>query len=74
MDEQTPLQVAIDHMGSQQLLADALGIKSPSISEWRSRGKVPVERCASIEALTDGRVTRQQLRPDVFGAAPNQDA
>lgn len=58
--------------GSQQALADLIGIKSPSISEWRQRGKVPVERCLVIETATAGAVTRHDLRPDVFGAAPDK--
>ncbi len=33
---------------------------------WLHRYKqVPPEYCPAIEILTDGRVTRQQLRPDV---------
>lgn len=73
MDESTELcslDQAIELLGSQQLLADALGIKSPSISEWKSRGRVPVERCVDIERATKGAVTRHALRPDIFGTAP----
>lgn len=66
-----PLDLACELMGSQNALADALGIRSPSISEWRKRQKVPVERCPDIERATDGKVTRYELRPDVFGAAPS---
>jgi DNA-binding transcriptional regulator YdaS (Cro superfamily) len=61
------LDRAIDHFGSQQALADALGIKSPSISEWRRNGEVPVDRCRDIERVTEGKVTRAELRPDHFG-------
>lgn len=68
--ELTPLDLAIKALGTQQALADALGIKSPSISEWRDRGKVPAERCIAIEQATAGAVSRYQLRPDVFGEAP----
>jgi DNA-binding transcriptional regulator YdaS (Cro superfamily) len=69
----TALELAIDAMGTQQALADALGIKSPSITEWRDR-KVPAERCIPIEEATCGAVTRYELRPDVFGPAPAQSA
>ena len=64
------LSRAIEAVGSQQALADALNIKSPSISGWRQAGRVPVERCAEIETATGGRVTRYDLRPDVFGPLP----
>lgn len=55
-------------LGSQDRLAAALNIKSPSISEWRQRGQVPVKRCLAIEELTGGEVTCHQLRPDLFPA------
>ena len=65
----TALNKACEVMGTQDALASALRIRSPSISDWRKRGKVPAERCLSIEQVTGGRVTRHDLRPDVFGAA-----
>lgn len=70
METQTALDIAIDHCGTQQALADALGIQSPSISEWKSRGRVPAERCRAIQDATGGRVTVHELRPDVFGPPP----
>jgi DNA-binding transcriptional regulator YdaS (Cro superfamily) len=63
------LNKACEVMGTQDALASALQIRSPSISDWRKRGKVPAERCRSIEHATGGQVTRHDLRPDVFGAA-----
>lgn len=63
------LDRAVEVAGSQSALAKALGIKPPSISGWYERGKVPVERCAAIEAATG--VSRHDLRPDVFGPAPD---
>lgn len=46
-------------------LARALPVKAPFVSDW-ARGKkaVPVARCAAIERVTEGAVTRQDLRPD----------
>ena len=67
MDKKTPLDLAIERIGSQQALADALEIKSPSITDWHRRGRVPAERCIAIERLTG--VSRHDLRPDVFGPA-----
>jgi DNA-binding transcriptional regulator YdaS (Cro superfamily) len=67
---ENPLQAAIDALGSQQALADALLIRPPSITEWKQRGRVPAERCLAIEKATGGKVTRYDLRPDVYGEAP----
>ncbi|MFB8927102.1 transcriptional regulator [Xanthomonas arboricola pv. juglandis] len=64
----TALDRAIEAAGSQLALAKALGIKSPSISGWYDRGKVPVERVLAIETATG--VSRHDLRPDVFGPSP----
>ena len=67
-ESDTPIEAAIKAAGTQQALADKLGIKSASISEWKARGRVPAERVAAIEAATG--VSRHDLRPDVFGPAP----
>ena len=63
-----PIKAAIDAVGTQSALAAALGIKTPSISEWKERGKVPAARVLDVERLTG--VSRHHLRPDIFGPAP----
>ena len=72
MDKLTPLEMAIRVVGTQQALADMLGIRSPSIAGWKTTGSVPANRCRSIEHLTGGKVTRYDLRPDVFGPDPKK--
>lgn len=66
--DMTPLDRAVAVAGSQRALALALGIKSPSISGWYARKRIPVERCSAIEVATG--VPRHELRPDVF--APDE--
>lgn len=45
------------------------------ISQWESGAvKVPPDRWGVIEKITDGAVTRHDLRPDVFGPAPANQA
>jgi DNA-binding transcriptional regulator YdaS (Cro superfamily) len=61
------LDRAIAIFETQEAFAAALDIKSPSISEWRRRGKVPHERCSDIERITNGAVKRGDLRPDIWG-------
>jgi len=61
-----PLQIAIKAAGSQQALADALGIRSASISGWKKVGRIPAERVLAVEAVT--RISRTVLRPDLYGA------
>jgi DNA-binding transcriptional regulator YdaS (Cro superfamily) len=45
-------------------LARLLGITPAAISQWV---RVPYRRALQIEARTAGRVTREELRPDLFG-------
>lgn len=56
---------AADSLGSQAALAEAVGVKQPTISEWaRGDRPVPIERCVDIERATDRAVMRWDLRPD----------
>jgi DNA-binding transcriptional regulator YdaS (Cro superfamily) len=63
------LDRAIEIVGGVGKLAAALSTRQSTVSNWRSRGHVPAERCLDIERATAGAVTRYDLRPDVFGAA-----
>ena len=67
----TPLERAVDIAGGQTALAKAIGgsVKQAHVWNWLniSKGRVPAEHCSAIELATGGLVTRQQLRPDVFG-------
>lgn len=55
------LDKAIGLVGCQARLARALGVTQQTVSHWRRAG-VPVEYCARIELLTEGQVTRRDLR------------
>lgn len=59
------IQRAIKTLGSQAHLAQALGVRQPTISEWaKGERPIPIERCVQIEQATKGAVRRQDLRPD----------
>ena len=65
----SPLKKAIEIVGSQSALARACGVKQAHVWNWLNKGrrKVPAEYAVAIERATNKRVTRYQLRPDVFG-------
>lgn len=68
MDE--ALRTAIEKAGSKAKLARLLGGITPqAIGQWR---RAPVERVLALEKATG--VTRYQLRPDIYGTAPEQAA
>ncbi len=63
------LRRACEVVGGQSALGRAIGKKQSTIWNWLQRG-VPAEECPAIESATSGKVTRYDLRPDVFGDGP----
>lgn len=67
----SPIQKAVDLVGGQSALARAIGgtVKQAHVWYWLNTDgcKVPSEHCAAIEKATAGKITRHELRPDVFG-------
>lgn len=54
-------------VGGTGKLATALGCTRQAICQW---DKVPRGRAVEIELITEGKITRHQMRPDLF---PPQD-
>lgn len=48
-----PLQ-AIQHFGTQQAVADALGVTQSAVGQWFRGGKVPAIQQLKLEAITNG--------------------
>lgn len=67
----SPIERAVAEIGSQSALAKAIGVAPAMVWQWcDGRRPVPAHRCVPIEEATQGKVTRYELRPDVFGEAP----
>lgn len=65
MNEQ--ILIACTLMGSQTSLAKALGVKPPVVNQWLNLIRpVPPKTCVAIEKVTNGKVRRQDLRPNDF--------
>lgn len=64
------LERAIKLAGSQRALADKAGLSQQGIS-WllNDAEQMSAEVALKIEKATAGQVTRQMLRPDMFGEA-----
>lgn len=80
MESLIALEEAISLAGGQSELArrlQALGfkVKQQNIDYWvRVAKRTPAEFARGIEQAVEGRVTRYQLRADVFGADPQLEA
>lgn len=61
------LQKAVEHFEDNQTeLSRRLGVSQQRIWNWIHRGnKVPAEFAILIEKVTEGAVTRRDLRPDL---------
>lgn len=56
----------IDALGGTLAVASLTGIKPPSVSEWRQRGRIPDDKLIRIAPVAEARgvVTRKELFPD----------
>lgn len=55
-------------------VAELCGITVQAVYKWEKSARgIPAEYCRIIEQATHGAVTRYDLRPDVFGPAPDRD-
>ena len=61
-------------IGSQSQLARDIGVKPQAVQQWVAAGEVPTKRVLACEALTNAQVTRYELRPDIYGASPDEAA
>ncbi len=64
----TPILKAIRIVGTQERLAEMLGLTKQAVNQWATgvRGPTPYQ-CVMIEKITKGKVKRVELRPDIFG-------
>lgn len=61
-----PVDRAVEIVGTQALLAAALGVSKSAVGQWKEEGRrVPAEHCPVIERLTAGAVRCEELRPDI---------
>jgi len=54
---------AAEIVGSLTKLAEKLGVSRPALYQWR---KVPAERVIALETASGGKVTRHEIRPDLY--------
>ena len=63
------LAAAVDIVGGQAKLARLLGVTQPNVWHWLHKSeRVPGEYVLKIEEATGGKVSRHDLRPDLYPA------
>lgn len=65
--EITPIQKVLNIAGGVSAISDELNISVQAIYKWVKKNKAPANRCIELESLVKQKVTRYELRPDVFG-------
>ncbi|MCL2310786.1 MAG: Cro/CI family transcriptional regulator [Proteobacteria bacterium] len=56
---------AANIVGGQSRLATLLGVAPPTVNQWiKGLRPVPITFCVAIERVTEGVVTRRELRSD----------
>ncbi|AOJ10359.1 transcriptional regulator [Burkholderia mayonis] len=58
------IERAIAIATSQASLAKAVGVTQQTVSNWLTTGVIRPEHCSEIERVTDGEVSRRELRPN----------
>lgn len=53
--------------GSLKKLSEKMGVTYNCVYMWKARNKqIPLKNLTKIEELSQGRITRQMMRPDKF--------
>ena len=61
------LEAAIDIMGNQTRLANAIGVSQPAIAKWLTGVcRYTADNALKIELATQGQIGREELCPDIF--------
>ncbi|MEO5342204.1 MAG: helix-turn-helix domain-containing protein [Gammaproteobacteria bacterium SHHR-1] len=66
----TGIEKAIAAAGSQQRLAELLGVTQQAVAHWLAHGKIPYGRVVDVEIALEGVVKREELAPELYRAEP----
>lgn len=66
------IQRAVDHFGSQALLAERIGLSQQGVSYLLHANRISAEIAIAIDRATGGAVSKEQLRPDLFTISSGQ--
>ena len=52
--------------GTLDELSKMLGVRNTAVYNWMARGQIPLKHLRKLNDLSQGRLTKEMLRPDVF--------
>jgi len=55
-----------DYFPTQRALAKAMDVTPQAVNQWFSANKIPIRRAVEIERLTNGEISKSDIRPDIF--------
>ena len=61
----TGLNKAVEHFKTKKALAEAIGVKPMTVTQWFNRG-LPAHRAKQISDATGGKISLQDLVPELF--------
>jgi hypothetical protein len=53
--------------GTLDELSKMLGVRNTAVYNWMARGQIPLKHLRKLNDLSQGRLTKEILRPDIFG-------
>ena len=69
----SPFDALKYEFGTLYNLANLLGMKETAVYRWTNNNRIPLKHLKKIEELSQGRLTPQVLRPDLFVKIENND-
>jgi transcriptional repressor of cell division inhibition gene dicB len=55
-----------DYFPTQRALAKAVDVTPQAVNQWFRDNKIPIRRAVEIERLTNGEISKSDIRPDIF--------
>ena len=69
MSQANIFDLLVVHFGSLKKLAEKMGVSYNCVYQWKARGQqIPLKNIAIIEELSQGKITREMMLPDIFNA------
>jgi DNA-binding transcriptional regulator YdaS (Cro superfamily) len=52
--------------GTLDELSKLFGVRNSAVYQWVARGQIPIRHLKKLNVLSEGRLTKEMLRPDLF--------